>query len=177
MRRAFLLLIALAGLGLAALAAYRAASASWPHAPTRGAMLHRFGAPVSYQSCGFHTGQDWFAPEGTPVFAVEDGTVAYVGPLWFEGEGLGRGPYSIVLAHEDAEGAYYTTYGHNAAAHVAEGDAVRRGQVIADMGAEGYARGPHLHFEKVRAPYTGDWRRPFVGCDGYEDPGMRWAYW
>lgn len=174
MRRGLgILLLVVLVLGLAGLWSYRQRSADWPHAPTRGAMLKGFGVSVSYQSCGFHTGQDWFAPEGTPVFAIEDGVVAHVGSLWYEGENVGRGPYSIILDHGD----YYTTYGHNAAAHVEPGDEVRRGDRIADLGAEGYARGAHLHFEKVRAPYTGDWLQPFVGCEGYEDPGMRWAYW
>ena len=99
-----------------------------PYLPTRGAMLHPFGAPVSYQSCGFLTGQDWFAPAGTAIHAVEAGTVLYVGPLWVSGEGVGRGDYSIILYHEDETGAYYTTYSHNRAALVQPGDVVERGE-------------------------------------------------
>lgn len=142
-----------------------------PHVPTRGAMLHPFGVPVDYQSCGFHTGQDWFAPTGTPVYAIEDGAVTYVGPLWLSGPGAGRGEYSIILDH----GTYYTTYGHNSVAYVTAGERVSRGQIIAEVGSEGYSPSPHLHLEKVASPFTGDWQHPFVGCDGYQDPGSDWG--
>jgi murein DD-endopeptidase MepM/ murein hydrolase activator NlpD len=121
----------------------------------------------------FHTGQDWFAPVGTPIYAIEDGSVVYVGPMWLSGEGVGRGDYSIILFHE-AEG-YYTTYGHNSVALVAAGEQVRRGQQIAEVGAEGYSPSPHLHLEKVVTPFTGNWQQPFVGCEGYVDPGGRWS--
>ncbi len=145
---------------------------SWPHLPTRGALLWEFGVPVDYQTCGFHTGQDWFAPVGAPIYAIQGGTVLYVGPLWLDGPGQGRGPFSIVLAHPDGS---FTTYSHNSLSLVVAGQAVQRGDKIAEVGAEGFARGPHLHLEKVLAPFTGDWRQPFVGCDGYVDPGNRWS--
>jgi len=134
-------------------------------------MLHPFGVPVSYQTCGFHTGQDWFAAEGWPVYAVEDGTVVYVGPLWARGAEVGRGEHAVVVEH----GTYRTTYSHNRAALVAAGERVTRGQPIAEVGAEGYSGAAHLHFEKVVAPFTGDWRQPFAGCEGYLDPGLAWS--
>jgi murein DD-endopeptidase MepM/ murein hydrolase activator NlpD len=142
-----------------------------PHMPTYGLMLHPYGAAVRYQTCGFHTGQDWFGPVGMPVFAVEPGEVVYVGPLWARGEGVGRGDHAIVLDHGD----YYTTYSHNRAALVEVGDRVERGQRIAELGDEGYSGAPHLHLEMVLAPFTGDWQRPFDGCAGYVDPGGRWS--
>ncbi|MBA3533678.1 MAG: M23 family metallopeptidase [Ardenticatenales bacterium] len=146
---------------------------TWPHVPTYGAMLYGYGVPNNYQSCGWHTGGDWFAPEGTPIFAIEDGVVIHVGPLWFDGPDVGRGPYSIILYHEEA--GYYTTYGHNRVALVEPADLVQRGQQIAELGDLGYSGSPHLHLEKVVVPYTGDWQHPFVGCDGYVDPGNRWS--
>jgi hypothetical protein len=149
----------------------RAQLGDWPHLPTHGLMLHPFGVPVNYQSCGFHTGQDWFAPSGTPVYAIEAGRVVYVGPLWSQGEGVGRGDHAIVLDH----GGYYTTYSHNRVALVSVGADVAKGEVIAEVGREGYAGSPHLHLEKVTTPFTGDWRRPFEGCGSYADPGDRWA--
>jgi murein DD-endopeptidase MepM/ murein hydrolase activator NlpD len=87
---------------------------------------------------------------------------------------VGRGEHAIVLDH----GAYYTTYSHNRVAFVAPGDVVTRGEIIAEVGTEGYSGGPHLHFEqidKALAPWTGDWRRPFEGCAGYVDPGLAFA--
>lgn len=146
---------------------------SWPHVPTYGLMLSPFGIPVNYQTCGFHTGQDWFAPEGTPVFAVEDGLVVHVGPLWLSGGGAGRGEHSIVIEHAE----YTSTYSHNRVAFVQPGERVERGDLIAEIGNEGYSRRPHLHLEKVTAPYSGSWRMPFIGCTDYEDPGWLWGLW
>jgi len=143
-----------------------------PHVPTYGLMLHPFGAPVSYQTCGFHTGQDWFAPVGTPVFAVAPGRVVYVGPLWMAGPNVGRGPYATVIEHE----GYHTTYSHNSVTVVEAGQTVAEGQKIGEVGDEGYSGWPHLHLEKVTAPWTGDWRRPFDGCAGYVDPGDEWRW-
>jgi septal ring factor EnvC (AmiA/AmiB activator) len=149
---------------------------TWPHIPTRGTMLWAFGVPVSYQTCGFHTGQDWFAAIGTPIYAVADGTVVHVGPMWLSGPDVGRGDFTVILHHIDEnEDEYYTTYGHNSVSLVSPGESVERGQKIAEVGDEGYSPRPHLHLEKVAAPFTGDWQQPFVGCEGYRDPGNRWS--
>lgn len=164
-RRALVAVVAL--LAVAGFGVLRSA----PHVPANGAMLWGFGREVDYQSCGFHTGQDWFAPAGTPVYAIADGIVVYVGPLWQSGPGVGRGDFAIVLDHGD----YYTTYSHNRVALVVAGERVVRGQAIAEIGNEGYSKSPHLHLEKVVAPFSGDWRQPFAGCDGYQDPGLIWS--
>lgn len=142
------------------------------HVPVRGLMGHAFGVPVSYQTCGFHTGQDWFAPSGSTLYAIADGTVVHVGPMWMQGEGVGRGDRAIIIDH----GGWYTSYGHNRSVRVAVGDAVQRGQAIGEVGSEGFAGGPHLHFEMVIAPFTGDWQEPFEGCDAYVDPGDVWGW-
>ncbi|MBK7782119.1 MAG: M23 family metallopeptidase [Ardenticatenia bacterium] len=143
-----------------------------PHIPVYGVMGFAFGEPVDYQTCGFHTGQDWFAAPGASIFAVADGTVVYVGPLWLDGPGEGRGPHAIVIDH----GGFLTTYSHNRAALVAVGDQVTRGQHIAELGSEGFSRGPHLHLEKVLPPFTGDWRQPFESCRAYVNPGDVWGW-
>jgi murein DD-endopeptidase MepM/ murein hydrolase activator NlpD len=147
-----------------------------PHIPTRGIMFKAFGVPVDYQRCAFHTGSDWGAVLGAPIYAIEDGIVVYVGPLWLAGPGVGRGDHTIILDHGD----YYTTYSHNSVALVAPGEQVQRGQVIAEIGDEGYSGGPHLHLEKVIkaiSPFTGNWQEPFIGCDGYVDPSDQWSWW
>jgi murein DD-endopeptidase MepM/ murein hydrolase activator NlpD len=134
-------------------------------------MFAAFGVPVDYQTCGFHTGQDWFAPPGARVFAIEDGMVVHVGPLWLDGPGQGRGPNAIVVDH----GAWVSTYSHNRRSRVRPGQPVRRGDAIAELGSEGFSRGPHLHLELVAGDFSGDWRRPFEGCQVYMDPGDVWG--
>ena len=49
----------------------------------------------------------------------------------------------LIIEHNDT---YLSAYGHNDQLIVAEGDAVKRGQVIAAMGL-GPGRQPQLHFE------------------------------
>ncbi len=128
-----------------------------------------FNNPISYQSCGFHTGIDVGGATGDPIVAVADGEVVHVGPMWLSGTGQGRGPYAIIIEHGPD---LYSTYSHNSAAHVDIGDCVEAGELIADIGSLGYSSGPHIHFEMVEGtPWTGDWMTPFAGaCDHYRDP-------
>lgn len=86
----------------------------------------------------FHNGIDIGAPDGTPIEAVADGVVLYAGSAY----GFG---HWIVLKHANG---LLTIYGHMYASGllVKPGDVVKQGQVIAYVGADGQATGPHLHF-------------------------------
>jgi murein DD-endopeptidase MepM/ murein hydrolase activator NlpD len=86
-----------------------------------------------------HTGTDFAAPIGTPVFAAGNGTIQSVG--WDSG-------YGRRIEIEHANG-YETTYNHlsSFARGIKEGERVRQGQVIGYLGASGLATGPHLHYE------------------------------
>jgi murein DD-endopeptidase MepM/ murein hydrolase activator NlpD len=89
-----------------------------------------------------HNGVDFAAPQGTPVAAVADGTIARAG--W-------QGSYGryIKIRHD---GIYGSGYAHlsRIAAGVAPGARVQKGQIIGYVGASGRATGPHLHFEMYR---------------------------
>ncbi|AOT25138.1 lysin A [Mycobacterium phage Terror] len=90
-----------------------------------------------------HRGLDFAAKDGTPIYAAQAGTVAYIGPA----DGFGQW---IVIDHPAAAGAGTTVYGHmwNAfATGLRAGDRVAAGQLIAYVGANGQSTGPHLHFE------------------------------
>lgn len=142
---------------------------AWP-VPMTPSIVQDFGNPIQYQSCGFHTGLDIVGGIGDPIVAASDGVVVHVGPMWFSGDGQGRGPHAIILQHGD--GPLYSTYGHNDATLVSVGEVVSAGELIAEMGTLGYSSGPHLHFEILDGtPFTGDWQVPFAGaCDHYRDP-------
>lgn len=86
-----------------------------------------------------HTGVDWAAPIGTPIFAAGSGTVIKAG--WDSG-------YGRRVEIEHANG-YITTYNHMSgfARGATEGAHVRQGQVIGYLGQTGLATGPHLHYE------------------------------
>jgi len=82
-----------------------------------------------------HLGLDFRVPSGTPVEAMNDGTVLLARPLYFEGN-------FVVLDHGQG---LLTLYLHLSEFKVKEGDPVKRGQVIGLSGGTGRATGPHLH--------------------------------
>lgn len=86
-----------------------------------------------------HTGVDWAAPYGTPIFASGNGVVEKAGP-----EG-GYGKY-IRIKHNNG---YETAYGHMSAfaKGMEIGKRVRQGQVIGFIGSTGQSTGPHVHYE------------------------------
>lgn len=84
---------------------------------------------------GRHLGLDFAAPAGTPVHAINHGTVILARPLYFEG-GL------VVIDHGQG---LMSLYLHLSEFKVKEGDQVDTGQLIALSGGSGRATGPHLH--------------------------------
>jgi murein DD-endopeptidase MepM/ murein hydrolase activator NlpD len=88
-----------------------------------------------------HQGIDLLAPAGTPLVAVVDGRIT-------RASNRERGLGGISLRLTDRKGTSYY-YAHNQRNLVRLGQRVHRGQVIAQVGATGNARGgpPHLHFQ------------------------------
>ncbi|MDD4237610.1 MAG: M23 family metallopeptidase [Desulfotomaculaceae bacterium] len=86
----------------------------------------------------FHSGIDIAAPVGSPVMAVQDGTVQRLG----DSPVLGK----YVLIEHTGEG-YFSFYGELARLIVEEGQAVQAGQVIGEVGTAGDIPGGGLHFE------------------------------
>jgi murein DD-endopeptidase MepM/ murein hydrolase activator NlpD len=86
-----------------------------------------------------HTGVDWAAPMGTPIYASGNGVIEKMG---WEG---GYGRY-IRLRHTNG---YETAYGHMSAfaRGIDVGSRVRQGQVIGFIGSTGLSTGAHLHYE------------------------------
>jgi len=86
-----------------------------------------------------HTGVDWAADSGTPIYASGNGTIDKVG--WESGYGK-----YIRIRHNNG---YETAYGHMTAfaRGMDEGTRVRQGQVIGFVGSTGLSTGSHLHYE------------------------------
>jgi murein DD-endopeptidase MepM/ murein hydrolase activator NlpD len=82
-----------------------------------------------------HQGLDYAVPQGTPVSALNRGTVLLARPLFFEGN-------CVVLDHGQG---LLTLYLHLSELKVKEGDQVERRQEIGLSGGTGRATGPHLH--------------------------------
>ncbi|WP_009912111.1 murein hydrolase activator EnvC family protein, partial [Burkholderia humptydooensis] len=113
-----------------ALAASSNVSFAWP---VRGALLNTFD---DSKNKGINIG----GPAGEAVKAAADGRVVYAG------NGL-RGYGNLIIIKHDA--TYLTAYAHNRALMVKEGDAVTKGQKIAEMGNSDSDR-VMLHFEVRR---------------------------
>jgi len=82
-----------------------------------------------------HLGLDFGVPTGTPVHALNRGTVLLARPLFFEGN-------CVVLDHGQG---LLSLYLHLSEFRVKEGDEVISGQVVGLSGGTGRATGPHLH--------------------------------
>lgn len=89
-----------------------------------------------------HQGVDFAGPIGTPIYAALDGTVVKAGPaqgfgMWIVLDSIVDGkPVSTVYGHMYPNGVL-----------VKEGQQVKVGDHIADIGNAGGSTGPHLHFE------------------------------
>jgi murein DD-endopeptidase MepM/ murein hydrolase activator NlpD len=103
--------------------------------PVRGARLtSKFGKRGNRP----HKGIDLAKKPGAPIYAAADGVVVYSGSRQ---RGYGN---LVILKHS---GGYVTVYAHNRRNLVDEGERVRQGFQIAELGNTGRSTGPHLHFE------------------------------
>jgi len=93
-----------------------------------------------------HSGVDFGASWGSPIYAVTDGRVQYAG--WHGGHGN--------YVRLDHGGGIATGYGHMSRIAAAPGATVRRGQVIGYVGSTGLSTGAHLHYEVYRGGQTVD---------------------
>jgi murein DD-endopeptidase MepM/ murein hydrolase activator NlpD len=82
-----------------------------------------------------HQGLDYRVHTGTPVAAMNDGTILLARFLYFEGN-------CVVIDHGQG---LLTLYFHLSELKVKEGDPVKRGEIIGLSGGTGRATGPHLH--------------------------------
>jgi murein DD-endopeptidase MepM/ murein hydrolase activator NlpD len=92
-----------------------------------------------------HEAIDIAAPRGTPVFAVDDGTVAKL---------FTSVPGGLTIYHFDPSGGFSYYYAHldRYADGLREGMTLRRGNLIGYVGSTGNAApdAPHLHFAVFR---------------------------
>lgn len=114
--------------------------------PVEGEVTSTFGYRIhpTEKTVKFHYGTDIAARKGTPVTAFADGKVLAVG------ESATLGKY-LVLYHGDTE----TQYAHCENISVTSGQAVKKGDKIASVGATGNATEACLHFElRVSGQYV-----------------------
>ena len=85
----------------------------------------------------FHTGIDIDVPYGYPVRATAPGTVSDAG--WRTGYGR-----VVQISHNYG---FSTLYAHNSKLLVSPGSPIKKGQIIALVGATGFSTGAHCHYE------------------------------
>jgi lipoprotein NlpD len=100
--------------------------------PVKGSVIDRFMAGDAT-----HQGVDIAGNDGDPVLSAADGVVVY------SGSGLVGYGELIIIKHSDE---WLSAYGHNRKRLVQEGQRVKAGQQIAEMGRTGANR-DMLHFE------------------------------
>lgn len=90
-----------------------------------------------YKILKMHTGLDFTADIGTPIFATGDAVVEDCKTM----SGYGQ---IVILDHGFG---YKTRYAHVSEYKCKKGDKVKRGDIIALVGNTGASVGPHLHYE------------------------------
>ena len=86
-----------------------------------------------------HAGLDLAAAEGTPIQAVESGTVIESGDFFFSGN----------MVYIDHGQGLISLYAHMHNINVKTGDKIQRGQIIGSVGQTGRVTGPHLHLAVI----------------------------
>jgi hypothetical protein len=135
--------------------------------PINANITQRFGADFQQsdgrwyykQVLGYngHNGDDYAAPVGTPVYAADDGVVAFEG--WGQNHSwMGAAAGICVLINN---GGVYSGYAHLSSTSVSKGQTVSKGQLIGTVGSTGAATGPHLHFEAL--PLVPNFKNGFAG--------------
>jgi murein DD-endopeptidase MepM/ murein hydrolase activator NlpD len=112
-----------------------------------------YGKRGSHWSCdensagnGIHTGADFAAPAGTTVVAARGGTVVHCS------HGSAFGNHQLEVLPGDGTRDFYA----HMRSRVADGTDLDAGEKVGEVGSEGNATGPHLHFERHKVA-TGGW--------------------
>jgi murein DD-endopeptidase MepM/ murein hydrolase activator NlpD len=95
----------------------------------------RFGDYGLWSS--YHTGLDFAAPSGTPIYAVANGTISSAS---YDGS---YGNKTVETLDDGTE----LWYCHQTSFVVSAGETVRAGELIGYIGSTGHVTGPHLHLE------------------------------
>ncbi len=128
----------------------RKANHGGPPVETNGLLLHPVNGPITspfgyrvhpiYHYWGLHDGDDFGAPCGAPLYAVNGGEVLteYYSSVWgnrlYLNLGLVNGKFITVI------------YNHLSRYNVGTGATVGRGDVVGYVGTTGWSTGCHLHF-------------------------------
>ena len=106
--------------------------------PVSGTISSMFGLrnPTTVSVPKNHTGTDIAAGRGTKIISATEGTVIFA---------ANKGDFGKHIKIQINE--VIVVYAHCNKLYVKEGDIIKQGQEIAEVGSTGNTTGPHLHFE------------------------------
>ena len=109
--------------------------------PTKGIKSSEFGVKrfINGQPRNRHTGLDIAASIGTEILSPLSGKVILVGNFYYRGK-------TVFLDHG---GGMISTYSHMNKISVQQGQSVKKGDVIGEVGKSGRVTGPHLHWQII----------------------------
>ena len=113
---------------------------SYTYSAPRGFLIRPIIGGRKSQGIHGHNGVDLASSIGTPVMASADGRVIVAKKGGYNG-GYGS---MIIISHEKG---VQTVYAHLNDVYISQGQTVKQGQVIGELGNSGKSSGPHLHFE------------------------------
>ncbi len=113
-----------------------------PRAYTRTSNFGYRTDPITGARGAFHSGIDIAAPGGTDILASADGIV--IAAQWVNGYGN-----YVIIDHGtgDKGKTIWTLYAHMSKITASNGDHVKAGDKIGEVGSTGRSTGNHLHFE------------------------------
>lgn len=97
---------------------------------------------AAYGGRPYHSGVDFGAPRGTPIYAPLTGTVRATGNTDLVPGCYSWGKWTLI----DHANGLSTMYAHQDVIGVSPGQKVSTGDVIGYIGNTGFSTGPHLHF-------------------------------
>ncbi|MDH7525418.1 MAG: M23 family metallopeptidase [Peptococcaceae bacterium] len=118
--------------------------------PVEGKITTEFGLIryINNVESGRHSGLDIAAGRGTPVKAANSGTINLARKLNVTGN-------TVIIDHGLK---LYSTYCHMDKILVKEGEEVKKGQVIGQVGSTGFSTGPHLHWNiSIGSTFVNPW--------------------
>lgn len=106
--------------------------------PMKSRITSAFGTKRVYNNTlrSYHSGTDFKAPTGTPIYSVNDGVIKMASHRYYAGN-------AVIVDHGQG---IFTCYFHLSKFDVKVGQAVKKGQKLGLSGATGRVTGPHLHF-------------------------------
>lgn len=124
----------------------------WP-LPGRYKLSSMYGNRILWGKPNNHRGIDIPAPDGTPIYAAESGTVCWT-QTW-NGSKDGNQSWGNCIRIKHADGTI-TLYAHqNQAPIVSVGQTVSKGELVGYVGTTGNSSGNHLHLEVWPAGNSG----------------------